>query len=127
MHQVIGGKARTTVAGGLDGPRRQEVGRLGREREQASHRRAVHAILVSEGHPSVAQQVQPRNGRRPLEERLESIAVEVLHGGGEHRLLVEHVLAASLLEEPGEFRRRKIPLGGPDPRIVAPTEYSVHI
>ena len=117
----------TAIAGGFDGPRRQELGRLRREREQAGHRRAVDAVLVPERHPGVAQEIEPRDGRRPSEERLESIAVEVLHGGGEHGLLVEHVLSSSLLEQPGELRWREVTLGGPDARVVTTTRGSVHV
>ena len=61
------------------------------------------------------------------EERLESIAVEVVHGGGRHRLLVEYVLAAPLLEQSGKFRRHQVSFGGPDSYVVAPTRGSVHV
>ena len=127
VDEIVGGEASTSVARGFDGPRRQELGRLRREDEQASHRRAVQAVLIPEGHSGVAQKVEPGNRRQSPEERLESIAVKVPHGGGMHRLFVEHVLAAPLLEKPGKLRRREVPLGGPDPYVVTTTRCSVHI
>ena len=127
MDQIIGGQAGSAVARGLDGPGFEEVGRLRREDEQTGDGRAVRPVLVPERHPRVSQQVEPGDGRRPTEERLESIAAEVVHGSGRHGLLVEHVLAAPLLEQPGELWRREIALGGSDPRVVAPTRGSVHV
>ena len=117
------------VARGLDGPGSEEVGRLRREYEQTGNGRSVHPVLVPERHPRVAQQVEPGDGRRPPEERLESVAVEVVHGGGRHGLLVEHVLPTPLLEQPGQLWSREITLGGPGPRVVAPVpaRRSVHV
>ena len=46
---------------------------------------------------------------------------------GEDGLFVEHVLAAPLLEEPGELRGREVPLGGPEPCIVPPPGGAMHV
>ena len=127
MDQVVGGQAGPAVARGLDGPRFEELGRLRREDEQTGDGRAVHPVLVPERHPRVAQQIEPGDGRRPTEERFESIAVEVFHGGSRHGLLVENVLTAALLKQPGKFRGRQVSFGGSDSCVVTPTRGSVHI
>ncbi len=127
MDEVVGRQARSPVAGGFDRSGSEEIGRLSGEHQQAGHGGAVRAVLVAYGHPRVAQQVEPGNRRRPSEERLKSVAVEVSHGCGEHRLLVEHVLASSLLKEPGELRRGKVPFRGPDADVVAPARGAMDV
>ena len=49
-------------------------------------------------------------GERP-KKGLESVAVEVVDGGGEDGLLVEHVFASALLEQAGELRGREVAPG----------------
>ena len=55
------------------------------------------------------------------------LPVEVFYCCGEYGLLVKHILAAPLLEKPGEFRGREILFGGPNPSVVTPARCAVYI
>ena len=62
MRQMVGRELRAGVAGGFYGAGRQEIRRLGGEREQPCHRRAILALFVWRGDAGVAQQIQPGDG-----------------------------------------------------------------
>ena len=127
MNEVVGGKGRAGVAGGLDGTGREKGGRLGPENEQAGNRGPVPPLFVSGRDAGVAEQIKPGDGRRAAKEGFEAVLVEVGDGRGEHGLFVEDVLTASLLEESGEFRGREVALRGTDPLVIAPARRAVHV
>ena len=54
------------------------------------------------------------------------MAVQVVDGGREHGLLVEHVLAAPLPEQAGELGGREVAFRGADADVVAPLGRTVH-
>ena len=55
------------------------------------------------------------------------MAVEVVDGGGQDGLLVEHVFASALLEQAGELGGREVAPGGADAQVVAPAGRAVHV
>ena len=65
-------------------------------------------------------------GERP-KNRFKAVAVEVVDGRHEHGLVVEHVLAAPFLEQPGQFGRREVALRGTDAHVVASTRRPVDV
>lgn len=111
--EIVGGQSGSPVARGFDGTRGEGIRSIRPRRPEAGHGGAVYAVFVPEGHPSVPQQVEPRDGRRSSEERFEPVTVQGVHGCGEDGLLIEDVLAAPLLEEPDKLR-------GMRPRLVEP-------
>ena len=103
MNEIVRGQALTGVARRLNGAGGEALGGFGAEGQPAGDGGAVDAALVAERHAGVAEQVEPGDGRRASEEGLESVAVEVVDGGREDGLFVEHVRASALLEQAGEL------------------------
>jgi len=117
VDEVVGGQALTRIARRLDRTGGEELGGFRAEGQQAGDGGAVDAALVAERHAGVAEQVEPGDGGRASEEGLESVAVEVVDGGGQDGLLVEHVFASALLEQAGELRGREVALRGADAQV----------
>ena len=127
VRQMVGREFAAGVTGGFYGAGGQKIRRFGGEREQPCHRRAILALFVRRGDTGVAQQIQPRDGRRTAKECFETMLVEGRNAGCEHRSLVEDVLAAALLEQAHELRWREIALRAANALIVAPSGGAMHI
>ena len=127
MDEFVRRQPGSPIAGGFDPGAPQVLGRLLPEGQQAGYRGPVRSLLVAENHLRIAEEVQPGDLRRPAEESLKPVPVELACFGCEYRLLVEDVATAAVLEEAREFRGVEIALRGPDPQVIAPAGRPVDV